>query len=245
MLEQVVNFRLLSATSSFMVLAYSYITVKNMNKNEAMAGVNIAIIVIKTTLDTITRITIIAMFVYLYNDGNLNTRLATFIYYSHVIIMLIINVLFNRSKPSCDKTYLIGLLLNSLSTFFSYNHYNYDNILKKQKKTQNHQPTFLRQAIYYTIFLVENLVLTTWSLSLPIGEKSWILKDEHGRKEPLTPGNIYSIFGLAWILQLLSFLLQIGNYATHPAEVTIMEIREKLEIYVVGNLWICKKGYQT
>ena len=197
LLDQVVDFRMISATSSFLVVANSYIKIKNLNKKEAMTGPNIITILIKTTLDTVSRIIIIAMFIHLYNDGNFNTLLATSIYYGHVVIMLIFNVLFNTSK-SFNESYFFGLLLNSLSSFFNLNVYNYDDILfynygnssakHNKKNTQYHQPSFLHQAAFYTIFLGENMILT--ALSLAIEEPSRKLKDGLGIEEKLTSGNV-------------------------------------------------------
>ena len=211
-----------------------------------MTGPNMITILIKTTLDTFSRIIIISMFIHLYHDGNFNTLVATSIYYGHVVIMLIYNVVFNTAKPSFNKTYLIGLLLNSLSSFFNLNLYNYNDMLHyesnihSKKETQFHQPTFLRQAAYYTIFLGENMLLT--ALSLTTDESEWKLKDGYGTPTELTSGNVLAIFGFAWLLQLVSFVFQTGYYGSHPSSVSLTEMRDKMKVHLFGTPLICETG---
>ena len=73
--------------------------------------------------------------------------------------MTLFNFLLNTSRPSFDKRYIFGLLLNSLSSIYCYNHYNYA-AMWKDRGTKNHQPSGLRQGLFYFIVFVENLVLT-------------------------------------------------------------------------------------
>ena len=53
-----------------------------------------------------------------------------------------------------------GIILNSLSSIISYNNFNIEQMFGKrlrQKTIQRHQPTFMKQLIYFIIMLSFNL----------------------------------------------------------------------------------------
>jgi hypothetical protein len=240
--EEVINFRSISILSSFAVLSNSYNKIKNMKKKEALTGINSLTIFAKTTMDTLTRVTTIALFIYLTDPGgNFNTLLAVSLYYGHSLILLVFNIIFNTSAPQCSAKYFIGLLLNSLSSFFSYNYYNYDDILDKNSKKvkiQNHHNTFLRQGMFSMIFFCENLVLTVWTVIGSHGK----MTDRFGTSHELSTGYVGLILLFVWTLQLCGFIMTVAYYGTHPASVSLTDIKSKLKIYIWGVHWVWKKG---
>ena len=63
------------------------------------------------------------------------------------------------------ENFSTGLLLNSLSSILSYNHFNMDQMFgqgtdqkKVTAKKTTHQTSFLKQIIYFVLMLIMNLV---------------------------------------------------------------------------------------
>ena len=53
-----------------------------------------------------------------------------------------------------------GVILNSLSSIISYNNFNVEQMFvqkQRQKTMQRHQPTFLKQFVYFIIMVSFNL----------------------------------------------------------------------------------------
>jgi hypothetical protein len=80
------------------------------------------LIFLYTTLETICRILVNGQFLYFSSPtGHFEWKTALLLYYGHVAILLIFNIVFNKSVLRRGKRkYLLGLLLNSLSSTFSY-----------------------------------------------------------------------------------------------------------------------------
>jgi hypothetical protein len=241
--EQLVNLRFLSILSSFAVLSISYYTIKNMSKKEALTGKSGLIIFLKTTAEALIRITLFGMFIYLTDpEGRFNTVLVVGLYYGHVLLLFLFNIIFNTSAPKCNVKYFLGLLLNSLSSSFSYNYYNYDDILnrssEKKKTIKQHEPSFLRQSLFTILILCENLVLTVWTVVGSHGK----MTDRFGTSHELSTGNLASIMGCVWGLQFFVFGMMVAYYGTHPASVSLTDIKSKLKIHIWGVHWVWKKG---
>ena len=146
---------------------------------------------------------------FLYSAGSaFNPAMAAYLYYTHVIIMLFFNIILSTSRPSLDWRYPFGLLLNSLSSTYCYNYYD---CLWKTVKTCIHQPSFIRQGLFYTVIFLENIILTILILQKPSPiSDSWLLP--------------------SWLLQLSSWLLMFLYYLCHPASVSITSYGHKMQV---------------
>merc|ERR1719416_83650 len=118
---------------SFLTMAKSYHRIRKLmlNKKNALTGKSGLAIFSLTTLETMSRILSFGIFLYLASD-NLNPIMAFYVYYGHVAIMLVFNVLLNRKTPEFSFPYLIDLFFNSLSSTYSYNNFNYAKLLRKE-----------------------------------------------------------------------------------------------------------------
>ena len=105
---ELMNWKYLSILSSFATMANSYSIIQILQK------------------DTICRTVIFGCFVYFTNpEGHFDVWNAISLYYGHVLILLFFNIIFNRCSPSFSGRYIISLLLNSMTSFYSYNYYNF------------------------------------------------------------------------------------------------------------------------
>ena len=85
-----------------------------------------------------------------------------------------------------------------------------------------------------------------WSL---VGTDKFQLEDRYGTVKELTDFNVWSMFGFAWALQLIGFIMLIAYYGTHPAEVSLKLNKQKLKIDILGETWdsekVCTKEDQS
>ena len=115
-------------------------------------------------LSTIARIVFVGLFLYSTSDSKISPTWAVALYYGHVGIMLVFNFVLNTSWPSFDKKYLLGLILNSLSSVYCYNHYDYAALWEDQET--RHQPSFVRRGLFNCIFFSRILFLLCWWFSM-------------------------------------------------------------------------------
>ena len=178
----------------------SYFRIKSLTKKGALNLKSAVILFTSTLLSTIARILFAGQYLYSTSD-RINPLEAIGLYYTHALVMVVFNLLLNTSKPTADKKYIFGLLLNSLSSIYCYNHYNYA-CLWEDVKTKNHQPSAIRQGIFYIIIFLENLVLTILVL---------LAETEGLEKTPELPG-----LWLAWGCQIIALAFMAFYYLMHP-----------------------------
>ena len=147
------------------------------------------------------------------------------LYYVHILFMLIFNFLFNNETPSSNAKYLFRLLLNSLSSTYCYNYYNHACIWDTEKtqkhEIQKHQPSLIRQGLFYLIIFTENIVLT-----ILISENN----TSNDQIEDLEIGWLY-LAGWAWGFQMVSWLMMIFYYIFHPAAVPLLTLAPKIKVF--------------
>jgi len=240
-------------------MARSYYKIRSLSKRNAISLKCALILFLLTTSETVLRILSFGLFLYIYkDDGNLDPVLALKLYYGHVLIMFVFNILFNRTKPSpsnVTSTYFFGLLFNSLSSMFSYNHFEYELLLDEDnadKKVElQHQPSLIRQVFFYAVFIIENVVLNVctviffnskngtdvinWNDLSSTDVKSVDITDGFGGKFPLSRRHLHWSFGLIWGLQVIAFVLRFFYYAGHPSSVSVSEIKSKTKVFLLGN----------
>jgi len=248
--QQIVTLQTISILTSFIFMARSYYRIRNLSKKNALSGKSAITIFFLTTLETMSRILSFGIFLYLASD-NLNLTLALGVYYSHVSIMLVFNFLFNQKAPEFSFPYLIDIFFNSLSSTYSYMYYNYAKLLRKEDD-QKHQPSLIRQVIFYIIFLGETVILTCLSLSFfedkAIDGKVNI-SDGLGGHFPIARGNLHTVIVIIWGFQLLALILRLVFYGMHPSSVSMTDIMAKNQISILGQKvslkWCCQCTSKT
>ena len=236
--KELVNWQVMSILSSFATMANSYSRIQILEKEYALSWTGnpkaLLLLFSFTTFNTICRTMICGCFVYLTNpDGHFEILKAVSLYYSHILIMLFFNTIFNRDSPSLSLRYIISLLLNSMTSFYSYNYYDFFNIGHK------HQPTFLRQLVYFLIIITENVALTMFFVLYP---SSYNIEDTYGNVHQLSSKTVIGIVIFLIILQTLSILCNVLYYANHPASVSLTDLQDKMRIHILGTSWVWKNG---
>ena len=132
---------------------------------------------------------------------------------------------------------LSGLLLNSLSSILSYSLYDYSKLLGlghgKYMGRTNHQQSFIRQSCY-TVLVTTLYVAGTTSALHMIGHSSWLpITDTQGIKHSVPPELFYKMIGFSWGCHLISVILTVCFYCTHPANVTV-DPSNKTEVWILG-----------
>ena len=166
-------------------------------------------------------------------NGHLDIIKAVCLYNGHAFIMLIFNIIFNRKPPTFSIKYILSIFLNSLTSFYSYNHYNFFSVKRK------HKPTLLRQGIYYLIIITENIALTAY---FALYSNSYKIEDGIGNAHTLTKITITNMVVFITILQLASIVVCALYYANHPASVSLSRIKDKMQIFIFGSSWVFKDG---
>jgi len=236
--EQIVTLQTISILTSFLAMARSYYRIRNLSKKNALTGKSAIAIFLLTTLETMSRILSFGIFLYLASD-NLDPTMALLLYYGHVSIMLVFNILLNQQTPRFSFPYLLGILFNSLSSTYSYNYYSYDKLLGEEVSDQKlHQPSLIRQMIFYIIFLAEKASLTCLSLFFFAGKaiegKAKISNGLGGHFE-ITQGNLHTVIAIIWGFQFLALLVRLVFYGIHPSSVSMTDLKSKNEVYILGR----------
>merc|ERR1719319_43470 len=222
--EKIVSPETFSILMSFISMGRSFYRIRNRNKKNALNFNSVLTIFLLTFLETMSRILSVGMFLYLYSE-NLNPTMALGVYYGHVSIMLVFNILFNKETPTFSFAYLFSLMFNSLSSTYSYNYHNYTKLLhnypkhigqkddeEEEKDDQKlHQPSLIRQVFFYIIFLIETASLTCLSVFFFEKEKAIErivdISDGLGGHFQITRGNLNILIGIIWGFQFLALLL--------------------------------------
>ena len=111
--------------------------------------------------------------------GNFHPTATISAFYITLLIMIIFNIVFNKSRDICTFKYWIGkhklkrflkmfimsnfldVVMNSYSGVLNYNKIDYQAMLEEEKdreKKKYHESTLIRQIIYFLIFLIMFLV---------------------------------------------------------------------------------------
>ena len=78
------------------------------DKNEALAPLNIVILVLKVLMDLISRVLIFFTFMIVHNDGCFSPMRTLTSFYTVVGIMFIFNIIFNERRNFCSIKYWVG-----------------------------------------------------------------------------------------------------------------------------------------
>ena len=236
--KDMLNWKVVSILSSFATMANSYSRIQILEKEYALSWTGnpkaLLILFFFTTLNTICRMMVFGCFIYFTNsEGHFDIVKALGLYYGHVLILLFFNIIFNRSSPSLSISYIISILLNSMTSFYSYNHYDFFNVQNK------HKPTFLRQVFYFLIIMTENVALTTY---FALYSSSYSMEGSYGVTHNISKRQIINMVIFIVILQTISVILNILYYANHTASVSVTNLQDKMQIYILGVSWIRKNG---
>ena len=136
-------------------------------------------LLLKTTLDCVARIVLFSTWLYVQNEGQFSSARTVIAYYSTFMLLLFFNAFFTKSKKNVTRRNMTGtksnifsskleclfseVTLNSISSVLSYNQFDFGPIFKhgekamKEKRGEKHQPSFVKQMIYFMLFTILNL----------------------------------------------------------------------------------------
>ena len=125
----------------------------------------------RVTLSCVSRILIFSSWMFVKYDGNFEPTATILGFYITFAIMVIFNIVLNKNKLSeiitlkywigkkkifknIPRTSYLEVILNSYSSVLHYNHIDYQAMLDEEKKKnkKRHEPTIIRQFIYFLIF---------------------------------------------------------------------------------------------
>ena len=86
----------------------NYINKRNNDKKEALAPVNILILVLKVLMDLVSRVLIFFIFMIVHNEGQFSPMRTLTSFYTMVGIMTIFNIVFNDRRNVCSAKYWLG-----------------------------------------------------------------------------------------------------------------------------------------
>ena len=236
------NWKILSILSSFATMANSFTKIQILQKGNGLSWRKnpkpLVLLLLFNTLNTIGRIMVFGCFIYFTDDaGHFDIIKATTLYYSHALLMLFFNIIFNRSSFSFSGGYLMSLLLNSLTSFFSYNHFNF--FESDINCSIKHEPTLLRQGTFYFIMMLENFGLILYFV---LHASSFQIEDTFGDVHYLSNDEILRISGFIIVVQAVSLVIQLLYYESHPAGVSLSNLKGKLQIHILGTKWKWNNG---
>ena len=87
--------------------------------------------------------------------------------------------------------------------------------------------------------MTENIVLTTCFVLYP---SCYVIEDTNGCLHHLKKSHILSIVIFLIILQILTGMLKLSYYGSHPATVSISYGEDKMQIDILGVSWLRKNG---
>ena len=133
----------------------------------------------RVTLSCLSRVLIFSSWMFVTFGGNFHPTATFSGFYLTLLIMMIFNIVFNRSRSAdiltfkywigkhellFDKSTIISksvldIVMNSYSCVLNYNQIDYQAMLDKEKKKQNnfyhhHDTTMIRQIVYFFIFFI-------------------------------------------------------------------------------------------
>lgn len=211
----------ISILSSLVMTIRSFFRIKRLTKKGAFSMKSAIILLTSTLLSTIARIIFVGLFLY-NGTKQISPTWAVVLYYGHAGIMLVFNFVLNTSRPSFDKKYLLGLILNSLSSVYCYNHYDYAALWEDQET--RHQPSFFRQGLFYCIIFLENLFLTLLVIfyagspldNVPLSGLVW-----------------------AWGFQIIAWMFMALYYLIHPLR---FGFKTEVNPLTVDSIWRLDSG---
>ena len=89
-----------------------YMYKRNKDKNEALAALNILILVLKVLMDLVSRVLIFFIFMIVHNKGQFSPMRTLTSFYTMVGIMTIFNIVFNERRNFCSVKYWLGECYN-------------------------------------------------------------------------------------------------------------------------------------
>ena len=102
------------------------------------------------------------------------------------------------------------------------------------KFKKNHQTSLLRQILFQTLFLLENIIMTICAV-LFFNQKQntegkvGVSDGDRGTFD-LSKGNLLTIITVIWICQATAILLRLIYYGLHPASVSMSKLKEKKQV---------------
>ena len=123
-LEQLLKFNTVSILLSFITISVSIVKIRfnlisqfyatklffisNKNKNEALAPLNILVLVLKVLMDLVSRVLIFFIFMIVHNNGQFSPWRSLTSFYTMVGIMTLFNIVFNERRNFCSAKYWLG-----------------------------------------------------------------------------------------------------------------------------------------
>ena len=136
-------------------------------------------LLLKTTLDCVARIVLFSTWLYVQNEGQFSSARTVIAYYSTFMVLLFFNAFFTKREKNVTRRNMTGtksnifsiileclfseVTLNSMSSVLSYNQFDFGPIFKngekakEEKRGEKHQPSFVKQMIYFILFTMLNL----------------------------------------------------------------------------------------
>ena len=128
----------------------------------------------RVTLSCVSRVLIFSSWMFVTFDGNFHPTATISAFYFTLLIMIIFNIVFNKSADILTFKYWIGkhelkfnknfksnpvfldIVMNSYSCVLNYNQIDYQALLdeEKKKKKTYHESTMIRQIAYFLIFFI-------------------------------------------------------------------------------------------
>ena len=97
----------------YLLLIFSTSCFRKRDKKEAFTLTHMVCLLLKTTCDCISRITLFSVFMYVQNEGQFSTMKTVIAYYSVFILMIFFNSFVNKNKNFWTAKNLIGILIYS------------------------------------------------------------------------------------------------------------------------------------
>merc|ERR1719270_3237188 len=161
-------------------------------------------------MDSLSRTAFFTAFMFS-KDGCLDAIFIVSAYYGIFGLLLIFHLIFNTDRPSLSFKFLIGLILNSLTSVLTFNSFSFDFLAKKKRRSRPPTPTLVKQLVYNLLFLVINLGLT-------IGTVLRINRMEFGSR--FTQGHFQNLLITGWSAYVLSGVLTLFFYKVHPRQIS-------------------------
>ena len=90
-----------------------YLLSRNRDKKEAFTSTHMACLLLKTTFDCISRITLFGVYMYVQNEGQFSTRMTVTAYYSVFVLLMIFNTWINKNKNFWSAKNLLGIFITN------------------------------------------------------------------------------------------------------------------------------------
>ena len=81
---------------------------RNIEKDGALAPLNIVILLLKVLMDLVSRVLIFFTFMIVHNEGNFSPMRTLTSFYTVVGIMFIFNIVFNERRNFCSVKFWLG-----------------------------------------------------------------------------------------------------------------------------------------